>query len=251
MSKLSKDYLIFTFSIMLLCWGACILCSLNGVALDKNYLLYIPFLLGGWSPTIASYIALKKNKEISELKEWIKNVFDLKHNVFSYVLVVVLAILFLLPQCFVAGYESGAPLYAIIIMIPMMIVGGGLEEAGWRYILQPELEKKCSFTLSTLIVSVIWWLWHMPLFFINGAGQYGQDYLVFGLTVLGLSFALASIRKNTGSVWLCVLFHCIVNALSGIYVVNDTICGGAAAAAVLVLLSYAVTKINSINRLFS
>ena len=251
MSKLCKDYLIFTFSIMLLCWGACILCSLNGVALDKNYLLYIPFLLGGWSPTIASYIALKKNKEISGFKEWIKNVFDLKHNVFSYVLVVVLAILFLLPQCLVAGCESGAPLYAIIIMIPMMIVGGGLEEAGWRYILQPELEKKCSFTLSTLIVSVIWWLWHMPLYFINGTGQYGQNYPVFGLTVLGLSFALASIRKNTGSVWLCVLFHCLVNALSGIYVVHDTIWGGAAAAAILVLLSYAVTKINSINKIFS
>lgn len=43
-------------------------------------------------------------------------------------------------------------------MIPMMFVGGGLEEAGWRYILQPELEKKYSFTVSTIIVSIIWWL---------------------------------------------------------------------------------------------
>lgn len=38
--------------------------------------------------------------------------------------------------------KNGAPIYAIVFMIPMMLLGGGLEEAGWRYILQPELEKK-------------------------------------------------------------------------------------------------------------
>lgn len=251
MSKLIKDYLLYTFAIMLFCWGACVICSLNDVSLDNNYLLYIPYLSSGWSPTIASFIALKKNKEVSGLKEWLKNIFDFKHNIFSYLLVLVLVILFFLPQCLISGYESGAPLYAVIVMIPMMLFGGGLEEAGWRYILQPELEKKCSFTLSTIIVSVIWWLWHMPLFFIKGVAQYGQDYLAFGLNVLGLSFALANIRKNTDSVWLCVLFHCIVNSLSGIYIVNGNIWGNVAAAIILILFSYAITKINSIKKIFS
>lgn len=251
MSKLNKDYVLYTFAIMLFCWGACVVCSLNGISLDKNYLLYIPYLLGGWSPTIASFIALKKNKEVSSLKEWLKNIFDFKHNIFSYSLVLVLVILFFLPQCLISGYESGAPLFAVIVMIPMMIFAGGLEEAGWRYILQPELEKKCSFILSTIIVSVVWWLWHMPLFFIKGVAQYGQDYLAFGLNVLGLSFALANIRKNTGSVWLCVLFHCIINSLSGVYIVNGNIWGNIAAAIILVLFSYAMTKINSIKKIFS
>lgn len=251
MSKLSKDYLLYTFAIMLFCWGACVICSLNGVSLDNNYLLYIPYLLGGWSPTIVSFIALKKNKEVSDLKEWLKNIFDFKHNIFSYLLVLAIVILFFLPQCLISGYESGAPLFATIVMVPMMLFGGGLEEAGWRYILQSELEKKCSFTVSTIIVSVIWWLWHMPLFFIEGVAQYGQDYLAFGLNVLGLSFALANIRKNTDSVWLCVLFHCIVNSLSGVYIVNGNIRGNVATAIILVLFSYAITKINSIKKIFS
>ena len=112
----------------------------------------------------------------------------------------VITILFIFPQCLISGYEKGAPIFAIIVMIPMMIFGGGLEEAGWRYILQPELEKKYPFTVSTIIVSVIWWLWHLPLFYIQGAAQYGQNYFAFGISVLGLSFALASIRKNTGRI---------------------------------------------------
>lgn len=251
MSKLSKDYLLYTFAIMLICWGSCVICSFYGISLNKNYLLYVPYLLGGWSPTIGSFIALKKNKEVSGLKVWLKNIFDFKHNIFSYLLVLALGILSILPQCLISGYENGMPLFAIIVMIPMMLFGGGLEEAGWRYILQPELEKKCKFTISTLIVSIIWWVWHMPLFFIEGVYQYGQSYLAFGINVLGLSFALAGIRKNTDSVWLCVLFHCIVNSLTGIYSINNNIWGNVAEAIILVIFTYVFTIINSKKQIFN
>lgn len=251
MSKLSRDYLLCTFAIMLICWGLCVVCSLGGITISNCYLLYIPYLLGGWSPTIASFISLKKNNEISNFKEWFKNVFDFKHNVFSYLLVPALGFLFIFLQCLISGYENGAPFYAIIVMIPMMLFGGGLEEAGWRYILLPEMEKKFSFTVSTIIVGIIWWLWHMPLFFIQGVSQYGQNYLAYGITVLGLSFALASIRKNTDSVWLCVLFHCVINSLSGIYIVNENIWGNLATAVVLVSASYVINIINSKKQIFS
>ena len=77
--------------------------------------------------------------------------------------------------------KNGAPIYAIVFMIPMMLLGGGLEEAGWRYILQPELEKKYNFIISTLSVSIIWWLWHLPLFYIQGVAQNELNYFAFGI----------------------------------------------------------------------
>lgn len=244
MNKLCKMYLGCTFGIMLICWGICVICSLHGITLNDHYFLYVPYLLGGLSPTIASYLSLKKNNRIKTVKDWLRNVFDFRHNVFSYIMVVFLGIVFIVPQCLVSGYENGAPLFAIIIMIPMMLLGGGLEEAGWRYILQPELEQKYPFTIATIIVSIIWWLWHLPLFYIQGVAQYGQNYFVFGIDVLGVSFALASIRKNTNSVWLCVLFHCIVNSLGGIYVINDNIRGNVITTILLILCAYVFMKVN-------
>lgn len=243
MNPLLRDYLLCTFSIMIIGWGICVTFSLKGVSLNDNYLLYIPYLLGGWSPTIASFFALKKNNRIANGKEWLKNIFGFKQSVVSYCMVVFFAVIFILPQCLISGYESRAPFFTILIMIPLMLVGGGLEEAGWRYILQPELEKRLPFMVSTLIVSIIWWLWHLPLFFIQGVFQYGQNYLAFGINVLGLSFALASIRKITGSVWLCVLFHCLANALSGIYDINKNIWGNIAAAILLILCAYVLIAI--------
>lgn len=251
MSKLSKNYLCYTFSIMLVCWGICVICSLNGIAVDDHYVLFIPYLLGGWSPTVASFLALKKNDGIKGVKDWLKHIFDLKHSVLSYTMVALLGVVFILPQCIISGYENGAPIFAIIVMIPMMLFGGGLEEAGWRYILQPELEKEHSFTVATIMVSVIWWLWHLPLFYIQGVGQYGHNYLAFGVNVLGLGFVLAGIRKITGSVWLCVLFHCIVNSLSGIYVVNANIWGNIVTTVILILCSYALVNINGKKKIFS
>ncbi len=88
-------------------------------------------------------------------------------------------------KCIVAGYEKGAPLYALIVLLPMMIFMGGLEETGWRYILQLELEEKYPYIVATIIVSIIWWLRHYPLFHINGVGQEGHSYIAFGIGVLG------------------------------------------------------------------
>lgn len=54
---------------MLVCWGICLVFSLNHISINDNYLLYIPYVLGGWSPTIASFISLKKNNKIKGFKD--------------------------------------------------------------------------------------------------------------------------------------------------------------------------------------
>lgn len=248
MNKLSINFLLWTFLIMIVCWGTCILCSLNGITLTDNYLLYIPYLLGGWSPTIASFISIKNNDKTKSFKNWLADIFDFKHNFLAYMTVIALGVLFILPQCLISGYKNGAPIYAIVFMIPMMLLGGGLEEAGWRYILQPELEKKYNFIISTLLVSVIWWLWHLPLFYIQGVAQNELNYFAFGINILGLSFALAIIRRIFKSVWLCVLFHCIINSLSGIFIVNDNIWGNIFSAIILILVSLIILLFHSKNK---
>ncbi|MDR1214943.1 MAG: CPBP family intramembrane metalloprotease [Propionibacteriaceae bacterium] len=241
MSKLNKWYLGLTFSIMLICWGICVLCSLNGIVMSEYYILYVPWILGGLSPTIASYVTLKKNGEVKGFKDWLKIVFNFKRgSVLAYVAVIVFGILTFLPQSIIAGYENGAALYLLPLLMVAMLVGGGLEEAGWRLVLQPELEKKFNYTVSTVIVAVIWSLWHLPLFFIQGVSQYRTDYGIFCIGVFGLSFALASLRKITGGVALCVLFHCTSNALSSIFITKQSVLGSTVAAISTIALSYVV-----------
>lgn len=240
MSRLCKDFLKYTFLTMGICWGTCVICSLNGILMTEFVPLYALYFLGGLSPTIGSFLALKHNGETAGFQGWMRTVFDFRHNAASYGMVVVFAAAHILTLCLICGYKQIAPLFAIVLLVPLMLFCGGLEETGWRGVLQPELEKRFGFAGATLITALIWWLWHFPLFLIPGVSQYGKNFLAYGVNVLGLSFALAAIRRNTNSSWLCVLFHCIINALSGIYIVGENILGNVVSALVLVCLSAAM-----------
>lgn len=249
MRKTVQYYLILTFLIMTLCWGTCVVCSIFGLSLSECPLLYVPYVLGGWSPTIASFFALKRATGLT-FRAWLQSIFDFKHSIFSYLMMLILAVVFILLLSLLSGYESGAPLFAVVFMVPMMLFGGGLEETGWRGVLQLALESKLSFTFSTLITAAIWCLWHLPLFFIRGVSQYGANYAVFSLNVMGLSFALSAIRKCTGSTWLCVLFHCLVNSLQGVYIIHENIVASGFTTAVLVLLSYLLVCLQKRKHIF-
>ena len=122
----------------------------------------------------------------------------------------------LLPPLF-GGTEATTPLpiYMTVFAIPVSFLTGGLEELGWRGFLQPALEKKMAFIPATIVTSLIWFLWHFPLFFIIGSTQYSEGWISFILYAFGASFAMAAIYRVSKSVWLCVLFHSATNALQG------------------------------------
>jgi membrane protease YdiL (CAAX protease family) len=221
--KLVFQFLLLTFSLTLFLWGLLAVLGRFGFTMNSHSWLYVPYILGGLSPAISSYIVLKKNNGVAGFREWIKNLFTVKIPVKFYGLVILfysmmLVMFVLIPP----GLEKMEPVYVFFVSLPVMLIGGGLEEAGWRYILQPELDKKFGFILSSVMVAPIWAVWHLPLFFIQGVGQYGTNFLIFSTGIAGLTFVLGAIRKITGSVFLCVLFHSMVNAGYGTFIVTQT-----------------------------
>lgn len=105
------------------------------------------------------------------------------------------------------------PIYMAFLQIPLMIIGGGLEEIGWRGFLQPQLQKKLPVSLSTLILSVIWAIWHLPLWFIVGTHQQvNMNFFWFLINAMALSFLFAAIYYGTKSIFMCILLHAMTNA---------------------------------------
>ncbi len=69
------------------------------------------------------------------------------------------------------------PLYGLIFAVTLLIQGGN-EEPGWRGFLQPALQTRYSPLVAAILVSLVWSLWHLPLFF---NGFYGESELVPGM----------------------------------------------------------------------
>ena len=67
-----------------------VICGINGITKESDSWINVPYIGGGFSTTIASYIVLKKNKAVAGFKDWLKVVFDFKHGFFAYALAILL-----------------------------------------------------------------------------------------------------------------------------------------------------------------
>jgi len=179
------------------------------------------FLIGGIAPTIVAYLAI--NYSDKDFRKFNKSVLQIKLNGWFYVLSIflIIGVRYLAISIYGVLYN---PIWSdlspqFILLIPLtliMIPLGGLEELGWRGLLLPELAKKLNFLISALIVGVIWAVWHLPLFFIQGLSQYESGFLAFSIQTIGLGFVLAWLYGRTKSVFICVFFHAFQNASSSI-----------------------------------
>lgn len=91
--------------------------------------------------------------------------------------------------------------------VGQIVLGGALEEGGWRGYLQPALEKRLPMVLSVLCVGLIWACWHLPYFLLPNNIHTGGNFPFYIFTAVVTSFILTAIHKLTGSVILCTLFH--------------------------------------------
>lgn len=240
---------MLTFCIAYLISGALIVLGQFGYSVQssiqslQNFFTNIPFTIYILSPAIASYIVLKKNNKIVDFKEWLKTVFYVKNNISLYLFVVAgIALYFLIHLAVLGRTEIALPFYMFFLNLPGNLIIGGLEEAGWSYILQPEVNKKYGFILSSISVGIIWLLWHLPLFFIPGTAHYEGliDFWMFAVQIIAFRFFYGAIIKisKKGHVFMCVLFHTMFNAASPVFnILPMTWVGTIAANAVIVLVS--------------
>ena len=117
--KLLKDYLVITFAITVLFWGGAAVLSqlLNMTVYDL--LIRVMHFIGGFSPTIASYISLKRNGQVNSFFHWLKKVFDFKHSPLTYGLVLLFVLIYYLLGCAINGFSIGSPVYKLIVIIPL------------------------------------------------------------------------------------------------------------------------------------
>lgn len=101
----------------------------------------------------------------------------------------------------------------MITFAEQLMFGGGLEEGGWRGYLLPCLYKKYPVLFSSIMVSVVWVLWHLPYFFISGSLQAGESFLSYSIIGIMTGFILTAIYLLTKSVFLCMLFHSWQNTI--------------------------------------
>jgi membrane protease YdiL (CAAX protease family) len=86
------------------------------------------------------------------------------------------------------------------------------EEIGWRGYALPRLAASMGLARASIVLGLIWALWHLPFFFIPGTDKSDQSLPLYLLQVTALSVALAWLYWRTNeSLLIVMLMHAAVN----------------------------------------
>ncbi len=186
-----------------------------GGSMPSLVALVISFILGGKK---------EANGLIKRLGKWrIKPIWYLFVLFFSFIFYY---LPYLICNLFGASYELylREPLYLVPVhfLIALVFWGPLGEELGWRGYALPRLQSKLGPLISSLILGVIWSLWHLPLFFIGGSSQFGSNFGLYTVSVIIYSLIYTWVFNRTkGSLLISCLLHTSFNYTGALIAVRS------------------------------
>ena len=115
------------------------------------------------------------------IKDIVTDFFKIKQPVKFYILIVLFLIIDFAAVITGEGFVIESPAMPLLIFLKAILFGG-IEEIGWRYTFQPEMEKRFPYVASTIITFIAWSLWHILYFCIDGSIYfYSASDIVFFL----------------------------------------------------------------------
>ncbi len=227
--QLSHVTLFFALSFILtwLFYGAIILLGLNPYSGTGMVLL----ICGGCSPTFVGLAMVLITYNKAEKIEYFRRCYQVKRIKASWWLFILLifpaifAVSILIdklmggvsPEMINLKFVLQNPVSFIPLLLISFMSGPFAEELGWRgYALEPLLQR-FGFIKASLLLGVIWCVWHLPLYFMKETwhGQMGfrlSGFWMFLLMTLGMTVIMSFVFvKTKHSILSAVMLHLCSN----------------------------------------
>jgi uncharacterized protein len=116
------------------------------------------------------------------------------------------------------GLLVGALPTLLIVVVYMMITVALGEEVGWRGYALPALQARYSALVASLILGVLWALWHLPVFFNPDTHYSNLPFLLFLAYMVAFAVLITWVFNSAGgSVLMAIFFHAVMNASSELW----------------------------------
>jgi membrane protease YdiL (CAAX protease family) len=191
----------------------------------SNTVIEIASWVAGIGPSLIAIMIVQKQKGGAGVKALLSRVLQFKLGWWF------LPCLFLIPVTLVLAHLTvkaffgssfphtglmSEPGWIPVVFVMFLIMQAG-EEFGWRGFALDNLQRNWGALTSSLIIGVIWALWHLPMFFSEGFGHHDKPlpFDQFFITLVLLSIIITWIQNNTGgSLVPAFVLHAMIN-LSG------------------------------------
>lgn len=221
----ARPLLVFVMLAFVLSWGVWVPAGL--MAPDAGMSV---FMLGAFGPAVAAAVMVRTGG--GGLRAWVRDMAVFRVGLRWYL--AVLAVTLVQPAVVsVVAVAAGLPLafgelpvrvpVFLAAVVVVLLVGGGQEEPGWRGYMLPRLQSRMSPLAASVVVGVVWAVWHLPLFVLGFADYADRSFLLYLPVLIGFAVVLTWLYNAThGSVVLAMLLHAGFNASRTLVAVPQT-----------------------------
>lgn len=192
----------------------------------------------GYMPTLAAVIVVGKTEGKEAIRALLRKLLITRVGLRWYVLAIfglglIYIVAILLHNAFgispalpvLSARAPSLPLWQLALyIVPMFVVIGVIngEELAWRGFALPRLQTRYNALTSSLILGVLWTIFHLPLFFtVTGSSQADWPFVSFLISTVSLSILYTWMYNNTrGSVLMAYLFHASANTWTQIFSID-------------------------------
>lgn len=199
------------------CWGLSAALKVQ-LAWPAQVLMFA----GGFGPSIAAVVVVWSSRGRSGLRTWLRDCMHWRVGrgwisvaFFGPLVVVALAAGL---HIALGGNMPPSPAWgqvplAVINLLAVLLLGGPLgEEFGWRGHALPHLQVRIGWRLASLLLGLIWGVWHLPLFSIASTVQADMGLALFLLSIVAMSVVFGWLARHTrGSVAAALVLHTAIN----------------------------------------
>lgn len=193
----------------------------NGVSIGSSIL----FIFMNLVPMITAIVFSIKNVECKNLFDFFRQSFFQKESLFSFILVLMIPFIYYEVSALLENVNYlNASIQTVLAYFPWTFLQGGLEEVGWRWYLQEHIHvKKDSFIFKMLLISIVWFLWHIPIYRLPWIVVGSSNYIIFYLMILGNTFTLGMLKEFSKGVIPCIISHMLIDTMAVMMLVKSSL----------------------------
>ena len=228
--KLNRNpwkFFLLTFAYSWILWIPSVLDGI-GIELPIDIAGYsiVVVIIGAFAPLLAAITLIGQEEGWKGIKAFLGQAFDFHFKPIYLLIALALPLVIHAIVHYLAPavgldvaktlFPADSPVSPIILAIPyfflMLIIGGGQEEFGWRGYAQEPLQDKIGVLPASLVIGVIWGIWHLPLWFMAGDLHSAYSFLAFVMMTTSISIIYAWLYNSSGKKLIIVMiFHAMNN----------------------------------------